>query len=575
MLLLSLSLLLYRTLLPAADWLTPYEKSKGTQTTTYPECINYYTRLDVAYDEIKLVSYGATDSGKPLHLVIISADKDFDPVSLRRKNKRLVLVQNGIHAGEPEGIDASMMLARDYVQKKELRARLRHTVLLIIPVYNVDGALNRNRTSRANQNGPESYGFRGNARNLDLNRDYIKTDSRNARTFTQIFQEWHPDVFIDTHTSNGADYQHTMTLIATQKDKLNTHLSQYLTKQMLPALQTAMTKQKYPLTPYVDTKGETPDSGLMGFMDLPRYSTGYTTLFNTIGFVTETHMLKPFNERVKATYAFLDILVQTVNRDAALIATARRKAQTEILTQKQFPLNWTLDTTLVDKTLFRGYTARHKPSEVSGLSRLYYDRTVPWVREIKYYNTYKPTIIKIKPKAYLLPQAWGEVVNRLQQNQVQMRQLPQDTIIQAEVYYITDYKTSQRPYEGHYLHSQVLLRPEIQALRFAKGDYIIYLNQPANRYLVETLEPQGADSFFNWGFFDEILQQKEYFSDYVFEEIAAKLLKENASLQQEYEQWKSQHPELTQSARAHLDFIYTHSPYYEKSHLRYPVARIE
>ncbi|MDQ3292253.1 MAG: hypothetical protein M3Q05_13280, partial [Bacteroidota bacterium] len=202
------------------NWLTPYEKSTGNKTATYQECIAYYQKLDKAYEALKLVEYGSTDVGKPLHVAVLSSDKDFNPVSLRKKNKRILLIQNGIHPGEPEGIDASMMLARDYLQKKEWQAYLKDVVVLFIPIYNVDGSLNRNSYSRANQEGPESYGFRGNARNLDLNRDYIKNDSRNAQTFTKIFQEWQPDVFVDTHTSNGADYQHTMTLIATQKDKL-------------------------------------------------------------------------------------------------------------------------------------------------------------------------------------------------------------------------------------------------------------------------------------------------------------------------------------------------------------------
>ena len=88
---------------------------------------------------------------------------------------------------------------------------------MYIPVYNVDGALSRQDTSRVNQNGPEAFGFRGNARHLDLNRDFIKADSLNARTFAQVFTRWDPDVMVDTHTSNGADYQHVVTLIATQQ----------------------------------------------------------------------------------------------------------------------------------------------------------------------------------------------------------------------------------------------------------------------------------------------------------------------------------------------------------------------
>ena len=103
-------------------------------------------------------------------------------------------------------------------------------MIVIIPVYNVGGALNRGSYSRANQNGPEAYGFRGNARNLDLNRDFIKCDSRNARSFNRLFNQWKPDVFVDTHTSNGADYQYVMTLISTQKDRLGGALGEFLTQ---------------------------------------------------------------------------------------------------------------------------------------------------------------------------------------------------------------------------------------------------------------------------------------------------------------------------------------------------------
>lgn len=565
-------------LLPAgnfSDWETPYEKSKNQHTATYYECIQYYSRLDAAFAELKMVPYGTTDAGKPLHLVILSSDQDFDPESLRKKNKRILLVQNGIHPGEPEGIDASMMLARNYLLKKELRQQLDKVVLLIIPVYNIDGALNRNSTSRANQNGPENYGFRGNARNLDLNRDYIKTDSRNAQTFTQIFQEWQPDVFVDTHTSNGADYQHVMTLIPTQKDKLNEHLSNYLTTQFLPSLQKEMAARKFPMAPYVNSKGETPDTGLVGFLESPRYSSGYTTLFNTLGFITETHMLKPFPLRVQATYTFLESMLKLISRESDKIVDTRKKAWEAIISQTTFPLTWDLDTTLVTTVPFRGFASNHKPSEVSNLPRLFYDRQKPFVKDIRYYNSFKAGVTIKKPKAYIIPQAWGEVLERLTLNRVQMKQVKKDTTIQqAEVYYITDYKTTTKPYEGHYLHSGVQVRIEKQNLTFNQGDYIIYTDQLANRYVIETLEPQATDSYFNWGFFDAILQQKESFSDYVFEEMAAELLKKDAALKEKYTNWKKENAGLKSTAQDHLTFIYRNSPYYEKSHMRYPVVRV-
>ena len=570
-----LALLLSASLLFSAppDWRTPFEKSNGNTTATYAECIAYYQKLDAAYPEITLREAGTTDIGQPLHEVVVSLDGDADPTSVRAKNRRVVFIQNGIHPGEPEGIDASMMLVRDYVQKKELRRQLENVTLIVIPIYNVDGALNRNSTTRANQNGPQEYGFRGNARNLDLNRDYIKQDSRNARSFAQLFQRWQPEVFIDTHTSNGADYQYTMTLIDTQRDKLHSALKQYMEQRLLPALYAGMEKKKWPLTPYVDFEGRTPESGLRGFLETPRYSTGYTALFNTLGFVTETHMLKEFAPRVRVTYDFLDLVIRTVHQDAAQLQQARATADQQTRTQTDFPLTWQLDTTQVDKFNFRGYEGRTKPSEVSGQPRLYYDRKAPFTRPVNYYHTYRPTTTVRRPMAYLIPQAWGEVLERLRLSGVQLQRLRRDTTLTAEVYYVEDYKTAARPYEGLYVHSQVKLRSEQQALSFRKGDYVAVLNQPAARYLVETLEPQATDSFFNWGFFDSILQQKEHFSDYVFEDLAADLLRRDPQLRQQLEARQKADPAFAKSAAAQLDFIYRRSPHYERSHMRYPVVR--
>ncbi|WP_345225986.1 M14 family metallopeptidase [Hymenobacter koreensis] len=570
-------MLLAAALLPAdpakPDWRTPFERGDGNTTATYAECIQFYQRLDAAYPEITMREAGSTDSGQPLHEVVVSLDGDADPASVRQKNRRVVFIQNGIHPGEPEGIDASMMLVRDYVQKKDLRAQLSNVTLVVVPVYNVDGMLNRNSTTRVNQNGPRDYGFRGNARNYDLNRDYIKQNSRNARSFAQLFQRWRPEVFVETHTSNGADYQYTMTLIATQKDKLHPALSQYLQQRLLPALYQGMEKRKWPMVPYVDFEGQTPESGLVGFLETPRYSTGYAALFNTIGFMPETHMLKAFKPRVESTYALLDEFIRFVHRDADALGAARAEADRQLLTQTAFPLTWKLDKSAADEVQFRGYEGRTRPSEVSGLPRLYYDRKAPFTRPVKYYNTYRPALTVERPAAYLIPQAWEEVIERLRLNGVRLQRLSQDVTLSVESQYIDDFQTSPRPYEGHYLHSQVKLRTAPQQRAFHRGDYVVTLDQPAVRYLVETLEPQSPDSFFAWGFFDSVLQQKEHFSDYVFEDLAADVLRQSPDLRQQLEAKQKSDPAFAKDATAQLEWVFRHSPYHEPTYRRYPVAR--
>lgn len=563
---------------PTPPLTTPFERDPQHNTTaTYAECIGFYQALAAAYPAtVQLREAGPTDSGRPLHEVVLSADGTFEPAASRAKGRPVLFIQNGIHPGEPEGIDASMLLARDLLREKKYQPLLQKVTVVIIPAYNIDGMLNRNSTTRVNQNGPAEYGFRGNARHLDLNRDFVKQDSRNARSFAALFQHWRPEVFVDTHTSNGADYQYTITLIPTQYNKLGPVLGTYLKDQLLPALYAGMAQKKWPMTPYVDFDGETPESGLRAFLESPRYSTGYAAMFNSIGFMPETHMLKAFGPRVRATYDLLLTYAQTVAAQAPTLLAARAAADAALAAQTQFLLAWALDEQPSGTVQFRGYEAGHRPSAVSGQPRLYYDRTRPYVRPVKFYNAAHATAEVTAPAAYAIPAAWGEVLDNLRRNGVVLRPLAQPLAGPAAAYRIEDYKTTPRPYEGHYLHSQVKLATaaEPQAT-LAAGTYLAVLAEqgPARRYLVEALEPQATDSFFAWGFFDSVLQQKEHYSDYVFEDLAAEFLTQNPAVRQQLDAAKAADPALAASGPAQLEWVYQHSPYAEAGYRRYPVLR--
>ena len=566
-----LTLVLTGFFLMTTAQITTFEQNKSKNVTaTYSEVITFYKVLDQKYEQMQMLSYGQTDVGKPLNLIVLSRDKVFDSALIRKQNKRILLINNGIHPGEPEGIDASMMLARNLLEKNALP---KDVVICIIPVYNIDGMLNRG-VSRVNQNGPESYGFRGNYQNLDLNRDFIKTDSKNSRSFQEIFNTWQPEVFVDNHTSNGSDYQYAITLIQTQKDKLNPILSEYMTRRMVPDLYSKMKTSGFEMTPYVNSIEETPDSGISGFLETPRYSTGYAALHNTIGFMPETHMLKPFAQRVESTYRFMESLLDIVQRDAGLIAENKRKADEQVKDQTSFPIDWILDNSQFSMFSFKGYEAKYKTSEVSGLPRLYYDRQSPFEKEIKVWDHYVPSLSIDKPLAYIIPQSWQKVIDLLALNRIQMKRLSADTELDADMYYIEDYKTASRPFEGHYVHTGVKLRNIKQKLKFYEGDYIVYANQPQNRYIVETLEPQGADSFFAWNFFDSVLGQKEHFSAYIFEDEAVKLLNRDPDLGRMLEEEKRKNSELAKSAEDQLTWLYRNSEYYEKTYMRYPVGRL-
>jgi len=563
------------------DLTTHFEKTNGTETVTYAQGIAFLEMLDKQFQSIQLFTKGDTDAGLPLHYAMLSIDGDFDIASLQKKGKTILLINNNIHAGEPDGIDASLMLFRDIARQTRQEPRppivkaMQNVVLVMIPFYNVGGVLNRNSTSRISQNGPIAYGFRGNAQNYDLNRDFIKQDTENCRTFAELFHMLKPDLYIENHTTNGADYQYVITYLATQADKLGGKSGTYLRQKFIPELEQEMKQKRFPMSPYVTAFDETPDAGFGGFLDSPRYSIGYTSLFGTFSFIVETHMLKPFKQRVESTYTFMQSMILYAHEDGEKIKTLVNAYRTDISSKTTFPLIWTRDNERSTELVFLGYEAIKKISKVTGLERLYYDHNKPYQKKIAYKQFFKPMLTVEKPIAYIIPQGWQEVITRLQRNGVVLKRLATSSKIDVNAYYIDDYETLQKPFEGHYLHSKVQVRKELQTLNFQKGDYIVFADQTSNRYIVETLEPQATDSFFCWNFFDSILQQKEYFSDYVFEEIAEKILAENPDLKQRFEAEKKAKPEFAQDAYKQLDFIYKNSAFYEKTHLRYPVYRLE
>ncbi|MEL7004878.1 MAG: hypothetical protein AAFN93_19380, partial [Bacteroidota bacterium] len=330
------------------------------------------------------------------------------------------------------------------------------------------------------------------------------------------------------------------------------------------------------ITPYVNVFNKTPDKeGFSQFMDSPRYSTGYTTLFGTLGFMIETHMLKPFDIRVKASYDFLETVLEIAKSDGIQIKSMRKKRLSSITPGTLHPIAWTVDKTNFRPFDFKGFEGEMRKSQVTGKDRLYYDRKKPFTKRITYYNTYKPTKEVVVPKIYVIPQGWHDIMFRLKNNGVKYHTIKSDSTIEVEAYRITDFNTASNPYEGHYLHNQVEVERYMKTITLRAGDFLIDTQQLAVRYLIETLEPEAPDSFFAWNFFDTILQRKEGFSPYVFEEIAFELLSKDSKLKANFEKRKTEDTDFASNWYAQLDFIYKRSPHYEKAHMEYPIYRIK
>ena len=555
-------------------FITHFEKTEGLETPEYHDVINYYKELSNVYSEISVFEMGETDAGLPLHLVVYNTDGKTQLNSIKNSTKNRVLINNGIHPGESDGIDASMLLLRDIVQNDSLKKQYQNTIISVIPVYNIGGSLNRNSHTRANQNGPTEYGFRGNTRNYDLNRDFVKQDTKNAAAFAEIFHTLDPDIFIDNHVSNGADYQYAITHLFTQHNKLGGALGDFIETEMRPGLEQSMLQKKIPITPYVNVWGGTPKQGWSQFYDSPRYSTGYTTLFNTFGMMVETHMLKPYKIRVEQTYELLLSMLDFAEDRSEDIKTIRKNAIDEILKKKTYPIAFEIHHQKEPSIIqFRGYEGKIIDSKVTNGKRLTYDTSKPYSEPVNYYNEFRPTKETTIPKAYILRQGWRRVIERLNNNQISYTQFKKDTTLVVETLHVDNYKTRTSAYEGHYLHYNTSIKIDSIAVHFSKGDLYIPVNQKGARYLMETLEPEATDSFFNWNFFDTVLQQKEGYSGYVFEDVAEQILKENTLIKDAFEAKKAANKDFAKNPRAQLNFIYKRSLHYEKAHLLLPIYK--
>jgi murein tripeptide amidase MpaA len=194
------------------DWTTPAERSHFRTTPSYAQTKAYLERVAAASPAtIHLTRFGISPEGRDLMLVVAAKDGEFTPEAARKSGKEILLVQSGIHAGEIEGKDAALMLLRDLSAGGKHANLLDHAILVWLPIFNVDGHERSNPYNRINQNGPEAMGFRATAQQLNLNRDYMKADAPEMRAWLAMFDTWMPDLFMDIHTTDGADYQYDLT----------------------------------------------------------------------------------------------------------------------------------------------------------------------------------------------------------------------------------------------------------------------------------------------------------------------------------------------------------------------------
>ena len=537
----------------------------SNESPTYEQTVLFYDSLAETNADIHLFDMGTSDFGLPIYLCLLnSKTTDSAKVFADARNSTTILINNAIHPGEPCGVNASMQFALDFTELSEIE-KSNYPTIAIIPAYNIGGMKNRGQYSRANQNGPEHYGFRGNAKNLDLNRDFIKMDSENMFTFARIFHALDPDIFVDTHTSNGADYQYTLTYIKPVQEKLAPSLSSLFENFLDPFMEDRMLSEwGIELFPYINMKSSTLDKGIVKYNATGRYSMGYADLFNSISITTEAHMLKPFEERVGATYGFLQEIAVFAKQFSNEIEQARKEAFDYDKELTALPINYGIDT-IPSEIDFKGYAWCFEPSKVTVGQRLKYNRADSVDIQIPYYVRSKAGDTLSVPSFFIVERQATEVIERLLANNIEMKVLEHDTMIGLNMHKVKSFQSTRTPYEGHYLHHTRSIETIEKDKTLKKGDVLISTEQRNKRFIVKVLSPTYVDSYFNWNFFDSYLQQKEHFSAYVFEDIAYEILNKDSELKLLFKQKMNDDEDFAKSRYQQLNFIYRNSLYYENN----------
>lgn len=556
---------------------TFYEKSGYKETPRYDETVAYCKKLDDASPWVKFITFGVSPQGRRLPLLIIDRNGFSDPASVRRSGNLVLLVQAGIHPGEIDGKDAGLMLVRDITVHQQDLDLLQHVTILFIPIFNVDGHERFGPYNRINQNGPAEMGWRTTARNLNLNRDFLKADAPEMQAWLKLFQQWLPDFFIDIHATDGADYQYASTYGLEVFGNMDHGLTEWAGQTLIPEMEQKMDEAGYPVYPYVMfRRWHDPRSGLRSGVGGPRFSTGYAAVQNRIGLLVENHMLKDYRTRVSATYELLRIVISMLNRDATRIIDLNHLADKAVASpafrSEPFPVRFSADDDSV-MVSFRGVEYDVETSSLTGGDWFRYHSDKPADYQVPYFNRQRPDHSVQLPEAYIFPPEWNDVSERLSLHGIAFKTLAQDEKVNVQSFRFRNYTWSTAPYEGRFG-----LTTEWDTIReervYPAGSVVVDMNQRTARVIASIFEPASLDSYLSWGFFNTIFEQKEYFETYVMEEMARDMMEEQPGLREEFEKWKADNPEAAKSQWLQLEWFYKRSPYWDKSKDVYPVGKI-
>ena len=564
-------------------WQTPAEAAGFVHTPDYPATVAWLQRLVNASDELRMASIGQSAEGRDIWMVIGSTDADVSPAALAQSPKPLLLAQAGIHAGEIDGKDAGLMLLRD-VAFGNKGSLLDGANWLFVPILNVDGHENVSPYNRVNQRGPANMGWRTNARNLNLNRDYAKLDTREVRAVVDVINRYDPDLYLDIHVTDGADYQYDITFSGNDIHGNSPAIAAWLGDTFKPAVDADLASAGHipgPLMFAVNDRDFTGGNVSVAFG--PRFSDSYGILRHLPTVLVENHSLKPYRQRVLGTYVLLEATLRLIAKTGSALRTAI--ADDRALRPDSLALAYRVPqfakprpaagTPPPDSMELLGVAYEIKTSSVTG------DEYASWLgtptkETIAYFKESEPIKVVARPAGYFVPVYCQEVIDRLHAHGIELDTLREARTETVAMYRITDPVFgggSGAPFEGRVTVSGTPVA-ESRTQTFPAGSVFVTTNQPLGDLAIALLEPRSDDSFLSWGFLLNIFQRTEYIEGYVMEPLAQRMLADDEDLRAAFDARKRDDPDFAGNPRAILNWFYAQTDYYDDRYQLYPVARL-
>ncbi len=557
---------------PDDPWITPSEASGLTATPRYAETMAWLERLAAAFPELNLVSIGKSAEGREIWMAIADRDGLTDPEKIAASGRAVILAHGGIHAGEIDGKDAGLMLLRDLTAGRRHAALLDKATWLFIPILNVDGHERFGPYGRINQRGPEEMGWRTNGRNLNLNRDFAKLETEEVAALVRTVNLWQPDLYLDLHVTDGADYQYDITYGWNGPHGWSPRIADWLDEHLRPAVNAALRTAGHVPGPLIfAANGRDMKDGMLSWTAGPRFSNGWGDARHLPSILVENHSLKPYRRRVLGTYVLLVEVLRLAGDERQSLrqaVTADRYAERDAV-----PLAFEAGEA-AGEIDFLGIRSTVELSPVSGRPEVRWSGE-PVSERIPLIVMDRQAAAVSVPNYYYLPPAWYPLADKLRQQGILVDVLDQPRSLEVERYRLPEaaLDTANTPFEGRARFTAGPLQLEKATVEMPAGSFRVDTRQSLGTLAVLLLEPGSPDSFFQWGYLAEILQPTEYFERYAMEPEAARMLAADDDLRQRFLQKLLADPSFAADPSARLHWFYEQTPYFDERYQVYPVYR--